>query len=424
MDTWTRQTGFPLLDVKVTRKDRDARIALHQSRFLYDHILGASKDGTHWRVPVRVARAGQRKATGFLMEKATDSRPLGSSRRSPEEDWIKVNAGQSGFYRVNYPSEEWDRLRRAVAGGELDTPDRIGLQNDVHALSRAGYLPATSFLQLTSAYRDEEDATAWRMIAESLQDFEVLISDERYLDRFDGYGRDLFLPAGDRIGWDPKPGEGHLDALKRTTVLGRLGHYSDRRVLDEAARRFARYLKDPTSLHPDLRGVVYALVAQEADDATYETLWGLEQKAALQEEKVRLLLALTWLRNERLLQETLRRSLTDAVRHQDAVMVITNVATSRPSLGRDLAWSFVKTNWNELYRRYAPSGTLIRRLVEIAQTLTTPEAARDVESFFRVHEAPEVHRAVQQSVEKIRVNAAWRKRNGKELARWFASGHR
>src|SRR5207302_978616 len=218
------------------------------------------------------------------------------------DDWIKVNAGQSGFYRVNYPAEEWARLRRAVAEKQLDTSDRIGLQNDAYDLTRAGYLPATTFLELTSEYRDEDDVTAWRMIVES--------------------------------------------------------------------KRLTRSLKDPPSLHPDLRGLVYSLVAQGADPSTYETLWDLEQKAGLQEEKVRLLLALTKTRDAGLLQETLRRSLTDAVRSQDAVLVITNVATSRPSLGRDLAWSFVKKNWDELYRLYSESGFLFRLHAEIAQAFT------------------------------------------------------
>jgi len=414
MGSWTRQTGFPLLDVQVKRTGGSARVGLTQSRFLYSDILGPSKDRTRWKVPVRIARAGQKKPVSFLMEKKTETRPLGRSRRSSEKDWIKVNAGQSGFYRVNYPSEEWDRLRRAVEAGELGTEDRSGLQNDAHALMRAGYLPATTLLDLTAAYRGEDDATAWRLIAESLHDVETLISDTRYLEKFDAYGRELFRPAGERSGWDPKPGEGHLDALKRSTILSRLGHHSYRPVLAEAGRRFARYLKDPATLHPDLRGVVYNLVGQQADQVTYETLWELQRKAALQEEQVRLLMALSNPRDERLLQETLRRSLTDAVRSQDAVLVITSV-------GRDLAWSFVKDNWDELYRRYAESGFLIRRLVQIAQEFTTPEAVKDVERFFRGREAPEVRRAVQQAIEKIRVNAAWLKSNGKALERWFAS---
>jgi puromycin-sensitive aminopeptidase len=419
MGTWTRQTGFPLLDAKVTRKGGDARIALSQSRFLYGHILGSSKDASRWKIPVRISRAGSKKITSFLMGKKSDSRPLGRSRRATDSDWIKVNAGQSGFYRVNYPAEEWKRLRKAVVSGELGPEDRIGLQNDAYDLMRAGYLPATTLLDLTSAYRGEDDATGWSMIANSLHDFETLVSQEPYLGRFDAYVRDLFRAAGQRSGWEPKADEGHLDALKRTTVLYALGHHEDRRALDEAAKRFTRYLKDPSTLHPNLRGVVYALVAQQADESTYETLWDLERKAALQEEQVRLLVALSQPRDPRLLQETLRRSLTDAVRSQDAVIVITNVAAVRPSVGLDLAWSFVKDNWDELYRRYAESGFLIRRLVHISEGFTRADMAKDVERFFRSRKAPEVRRAVQQSIEKIRVNAAWRKRNAKDLAGWF-----
>lgn len=422
MGTWTQQPGFPLLDVKVGRKAGEAQVALSQSRFLYGHILGASSDRSRWKIPVRIGRAGARKPTSFLMESKNAVRSLGRSRLPPDRDWVKVNAGQSGFFRVNYPAEEWERLRRAVAAGELGPEDRMGLQNDAHALMRAGYLPATTLLELTASYRDEDDATGWRLIAESLHDLETLIADEPYLERFDAYGRSLFRRAGERSGWDPKPGESHLDVIKRSIVLGELGHFGDRKSLDQAAKRFSRSLKDPTSLHPDLRAIVYGLVAQQADEATYETLWELQRKATLQEEQVRLLAALAKTRDKRLLQETLSQSLTDAVRSQDAVLVITSVAVNRPTLGRDLAWSFVKQNWDELYRRYAESGFLLRRLVQIAQAYSTREAAKDLERFFRNRDAPEARRVVQQSVEKIRVNAAWRERNGKDLVAWFASG--
>lgn len=421
MGTWVKQTGFPLVTVRIDRKDGEAKATLSQSRFLYEHIVGASDAKTRWKVPIRIARAGARDTVSFLMEKGTVTQSLGRGWRPAANDSIKVNAGQSGFYRVNYAPEEWDRLRRAILAGELEVRDRLGLQHDAYALTHAGYVPATTFLELTSAYEGEDDATVWRTVAESLQGFETLIADEPYLGRFYGYARKLFQSVAKRSGWDPKPGEGHLDALRRTTVLSRLGHYLDHTSLDEASKRFQRYLEDPASLHPDLRAVVYGLVAQEADEATYETLWDLERKAALQEEKVRLLAALTKPRNDRLLRETLVRSLSEEVRSQDAVLAITGVATSRPSLGTGLAWSFIKDNWDELYQRYAPSGFLIRRLAQIPEAFTTPDRARDFEAFFKAHRAPEVRRTVKQSLEKIRVNAAWLKRNGEDLAAWFQS---
>ena len=419
MGTWVKQTGFPLLDVRVSRKGKDATVRLTQSRFLYEHVAGAREGKTLWKVPVRIARAGAPEIERFLMEKRTENRSVPKGKRLSERDWIKLNAGQSGFYRVNYPPDEWERLRRAVAAGELEARDRLGLQNDAYALTVAGYLPATAFLELTSAYKDEDDTTVWQGISDSLIGFESLIADRPYLESFYRYARDLFRPVVTRTGWVPRKGEGHLGALRRMTVLARLGHYLDKPVLDEASRRFATYLKDSASLSPDLRAVVYGLVAQEAEEPTYETLWGLEQKSVLQEEQVRLLVALTRTRRESLLRETLARALSDAVRFQDVPIVIRGVATSRPSVGRDLAWTFIKTNWDELYRRYSPSGFLIRGLAAVPETFASADRAREIEAFFKGHPSPGVRRTVKQVMEKIRVNAAWLRRNDKDLASWF-----
>jgi len=420
MSTWTRQTGFPLLEADVERTRADARLVLRQSRFLYEHILGAADEGVLWKVPVHILRAGAAEPTTLFMEEAEIAHDLGKGLRAGPDDWIKVNAGQVGFYRVNYPPAEWERLGRAVERGELSARDRLGLQSDAYALMRAGYLPATTFLRLAASYRNDSDASVWLGLSESLQGLEALVADRPYFDRFQAYAKDLFRPVADRMGWQPRPGEGHLDAILRATVLTRVGHYGDGGALREASERFRRYLKDATSLPPDLRDPVFALAAQEADDETYETFWDLERKATLSEEKVRLLQALTRTRRRNLLQETLERSLNEKqVRPQDAVPVITGVAANRPSVGRDLAWDFIQNRWTELYRRYAGTGFLLQRLVQVSGAFASREKAREVEAFFASHPAPEAHRAVNQSLERIRTNAAWIETNSQELARWF-----
>ncbi|MFQ5934131.1 MAG: ERAP1-like C-terminal domain-containing protein, partial [Dehalococcoidia bacterium] len=213
------------------------------------------------------------------------------------------------------------------------------------------------------------------------------------------------------------PGEGHLEALLRSTALGRLGHYGDPDVLNEAQGRFEGYIKGPASLHPDLRAVVYGLVAQEGGDSTYHTLWELEKKATLHEEKMRLLGALTRPRDRELLQETLQRSISEEVRAQDTVLVLTAVAANR--YGRDLAWEFIKSNWDELDRRYGKGGFMIMRLVSTTQGFTTLERAEEVEQFFKEHPVSAAHRTVQQSLERIRLNAKWLERNRKDLEEWF-----
>lgn len=68
--------------------------------------------------------------------------------------WVKLNAGQYGFYRVNYTEPMWAQLATAVGvssgggGTVLGSEDAAGLLDDAYQLSRAGQLSITVFLNL------------------------------------------------------------------------------------------------------------------------------------------------------------------------------------------------------------------------------------------------------------------------------------
>jgi len=49
-------------------------------------------------------------------------------------DWIKLNWGHTGFYRINYPKEMWMEYIQAIENGEIPSSDMIGLLYDAHAL--------------------------------------------------------------------------------------------------------------------------------------------------------------------------------------------------------------------------------------------------------------------------------------------------
>jgi len=60
---------------------------------------------------------------------------------------------------------------------------------------------------------------------------------------------------------------------------------------------------------------------------------------------------------------------------------------------------------------------LIKGLLERCTTL---EAADDVESFFKKHPSPGSERAIEQTVEKIRLNAAWIARDKPAIAKFLS----
>ena len=419
MDSWVKQMGYPVLQVESDRTGGQTTLSVTQERFVYDRLLGDSgpdsdSDNEVWRVPVSASQGSEESAVTVMDGRQTQIDVPGSG-----DGWVKLNPLQTGFFRVNYSTEDWQRLVPAIESLELHATDRLGVQNDAYALSRAGLLPVTQFLSLAQAYKNEDDASVWSDLASNLRDIEQLISDEAIHPAYQGFAREIFGPAARKIGWEPKSGEGHLDALLRSTVLSQAGSYHDPDVTAQATERFQKYLQDRETLAPDLRGVVFALAAQSGGKDVYDQIWGLEGETDLAEEKIRLLMSLTRFQRPELLNSTLADSLSAKVRSQDSITLVAGVAANPK--GRDLAWEFVKDNWAEFDRRYGGGGFGLMRLVSICSHFNSQEKADEVDSFFAEHPAPAAERTIRQALERVRLNIKWLEQNRQELTDWFAT---
>lgn len=419
MDSWVKQMGYPVLQVESDRTGGQTTLSVTQERFVYDRLLGdtgpdSDSDNEVWRVPVSASQ-GREESTVTVM----DGRQTQIDVPGSGDGWVKLNPLQTGFFRVNYSTEDWQRLVPAIESLELHATDRLGVQNDAYALSRAGLLPVTQFLSLAQAYKNEDDASVWSDLASNLRDIEQLISDEAIHPAYQGFAREIFGPAARKIGWEPKSGEGHLDALLRSTVLSQAGSYHDPDVTAQASERFQKYLQDRETLAPNLRGVVFALAAQSGGKDVYDQIWGLEGETDLAEEKIRLLMSLTRFQQPELLNSTLADSLSAKVRSQDSITLVAGVAANPK--GRDLAWEFVKDNWAEFDRRYGGGGFGLMRLVSICSHFNSQEKADEVDSFFAEHPAPAAERTIRQALERVRLNIKWLEQNRQELTDWFAT---
>ncbi len=412
MDSWVKQVGYPVVTVETTRRDSGAAISLTQRRFLYS---GPNEDETLWHVPVRITTQGSDVESRALFTGRSETIDVPAASG---DGWIKVNAGGTGFYRVGYQQDELDRLIAAVRTGELSAPDRLTLLEDTYALARARHIPARNYLELAQAYADDEDYSIWAAMASQLGAIEALSRNEPYLERYQEFARGLTQTVAGKVGWEQPENEAHLRTLLRAVALSAAGGFGDEAVLSEAAARFARFLEDESSLRPDLRAVTYNLAAEQGDNETFETMKRLERDFDLQEEKVRMQMALTQFSQPELLQRSLEMSVDqEQIRVQDAPRILMGVGGNLRGL--NLTWEFMKDNWPEIERRYAGGGFAIMRLVSITGGFTTEEAAQDVRSFFDEHPTPSATRAIQQSLERIELNRLWLERNRDELAEWL-----
>lgn len=173
--------------------------------------------------------------------------------------------------------------------------------------------------------------------------------------------------------------------------------------------RFADHASGKCVLPADLRSTCYKAVLQNGDLTTFNEMLRLYRATDLHEEKDRISRALGSISNVDILRKVIAFAMSNEVRAQDSVFVIVSVAINPK--GRDMTWNYFKENWKILLDRYE-GGFLLSRLIKyLTENFSTEERALEVEQFFKEHEFPGTERTVSQSIETIRLNVAWLKRD-------------
>jgi len=223
------------------------------------------------------------------------------------------------------------------------------------------------------------------------------------------------------LGWDGSPDEEYNEKLLRGAVIGGIGHYGYQPAIDEAIHRFNKIVAgDFSAVDPDLRQHVYKIALANHPDPhlAFEQLLLLFKKTDLQEEKVRCLRAFGSSKSKEVLQRTLDFALSTEVRSQDATSVITSVAGNLSSGGSQLVWDFFKKHWESTLSKY--TGFLLASLVkETCCRFSSSEKSKEISEFFEKYPSPHAKRAVQQSLEQIALNTAWKSRDFQSVTHWL-----
>lgn len=289
MSTWIKQMGFPVVSVSSVQSGTKRVLTLTQDKFTADGQESA--ESYFWMVPITVSTAKDPlaiAATTMLDQKTMQIELENVSAN----DWVKVNPGTVGYYRTRYTAEMLDQLIPSVRDQSLPPLDRLGLLDDLFALVQAGRAPTVDVLKLIEAYRNENNYTVWTSITISLSKLQILLSHTKLVAQFNAYGIQLYKPIADRLGWDAKPDENHLDTLLRNLVQDRLASYGCPDFLAEARRRFRLHASGEQLLPADIRGACYKAVLKNGNIETYEEMLRLYRASDLHEEKDRISRAL------------------------------------------------------------------------------------------------------------------------------------
>ncbi|XP_048529970.1 aminopeptidase M1-C-like isoform X2 [Triticum urartu] len=404
MTTWTKQKGYPVINAKIKGND----IEIEQAQFLLD---GSSGSGM-WIVPITSGCGAYDTQKKFLLKLKRDKLVTGSQcgdRKKGGNFWTKLNINGTGFYRVKYDDELAAALQNALETKKLSLMDKIGIVDDLYALSIARQQTFASLLRLLYGYRGEADYSVLSHINTVTASIAKVSADA--IPALAGDIKQLLikilLSPEEKLGWDPKKGESHLDVMLRPLLLTALVQLGHGKTINEGVRRFNIFTRDRSTslLPPDTRKAAYLSVMQNVSSSNrsgYDALRKIYKESAEGEERLQVLGILSSCRDKSIVLESLNLIFTNEVRNQDASMLLRGIQPE----AREISWNWLKENWERISRTF--SGSLEASFVKnIVPLFTSNEKAAEISKFFATRTKPGFERTLKQSLESVRISARW-----------------
>ena len=400
MKTWIDQVGYPVVDVK----RNNSKVSLTQRRFLSD---GSISSKNRWSIPIHIEEGDHESSILMKSQKSV------VSLKNIDSNFI-VNSGRYGFYRVQYDDNSLANLSLLIDEKILNHVDRWSLQNDLFSQCVSGTKQIQEYLDFTTSYHDEDDYITLQNLAQNLYHLYKLTRKEKFSDEIRTYNVQFLGTIFDRLGWDSQKNEKHTNALLRSFVITALGKLGDKEILNEAKKRFNKFLKNKNSLAADLQEPVFVLMAWQGNEKTYNKLLSLYKKSTLQEEKIRFLIAMCNFKQKNLLLKTLALSLTPEVRSQNIRVPIMGVSAN--IYGSDILWPWLKNHWKKLVRRFGVGNPLANRIVASIGSVIDDKQEKDLRKFFKRNPLPGTERVIEQTLERVRIKSAFLRRIKREFA--------
>ena len=429
MDSWIMQGGHPLISVDLVNDGRTLRLSQH--RFGYAGDLGegtgpaaAHDDTAEWIVPIIISQRTMPDGVITFEKVLLDQRSMDIDLVEPAL-WVLANTEGTGFYRVNHAPQLLAALV-AHAQTDLSPIERYGLIDDAWAGVLAGRTSAHEFMHTIEAFAGETDLSVWQRIIAALTALDRLLEDDAR-SAFETRVRALLAPCVTRLGDGPVDGESDRDRALRGVLFEALGVLGNDPAAAERARVILGLSADAAagsdlaeSADAAMRAAAVAIVAATGTPAEFDVFVERMATATTPQDEVRYLTALADFPDADSMRRLLALSITDAVRTQNAPMVLRRALTNRTN--GELAWFFISAEWDTINARF-PSNS-IARMLEGIRSLSRPSMASEILVFFETHEVPQGDRILAQHLERLEVSVALRRREAERLSAELLEHHR
>uniref|UniRef100_A0A672KWH6 Aminopeptidase n=1 Tax=Sinocyclocheilus grahami TaxID=75366 RepID=A0A672KWH6_SINGR len=407
MDRWVLQMGFPVVTINTTTGQ------ITQEHFLLDPESKpdrTSEFNYEWFVPISWTKKEVAQPLYWLDN--NDHNQLNDMKISVDE-WVLANINVTGYYRVNYDNDNWQRLLNALQNSRQSIPviNRAQLIDDAFNLAKAGIIETTLALRTTLFLNSETEYMPWEAALDNLDYFYLMF------DRTEVYGPmqvSLLLS--------------NIYSLYSCLCICRYNQINALRVACSTGNEdcktlitgwFEQLMANPNVnlIKANLRSTVYCSAIAAGGEEEWNFAWEMFENATIASEKDKLRAAMACATEPWLLNRYLKYTLDpEKIRKQDATSTIISIASN--VVGQPLAWDFVRANWE-----YGGGSFSFSNLINgVTKRFSTQFELQQLIQF----RDDNTHigfgsgtLAIEQSIERTNANIKWVEKNQEAVLEWF-----
>jgi aminopeptidase N len=408
MDSWIRKIGFPV----VTVAEEPGQISIKQSRFLTTGDVKPEEDETVWWIPVGLKTGSPAKTIQSALTVKEDT------IRNVDDQFYKINADQSGFYRTNYPPQRLMRL--GDSHDRLSIEDKIGLMGDATALAISGEGTTAGLLTLLEGFQNEKNYLVWSQISSSLSKVRAVFSTNKAVYAgLEKFTLKLVSPAAESIGWEFSAHEDYLTGQLRKLLLGVAAGAGHQAIIAEGQKRFKSWQSgDDKAIHTNLRSVIFSMAVANGGQEEYSAVKTEYGKTTAIDGKEICLSAMGKAKSGELANNLLDFVTSEEVPPQDSHSGI--IAIANNNVTRNVAWEFTKMQWDRVYQRLGISNIVLDRWIKFGLVhYSDHHIAEDIAAFFKDKNTKAFERSLVVVSDTIKGSANYKQRDEKAVLAWL-----
>lgn len=410
---WIEQPGFPILSV---RQHKD-KLILTQERYIAFGTIPEVQKTLVWSVPIKSVS----KDSNVIIDQLMETKQLTISMDG-DYPFIKLNTNQEGFYRVNYSTELFDRLKKAIQEGHLSSNDKAGLISDIAALAQSGHAKTVDLFDIVVSLKPNDQYLVWKEVAISLSSIQSVWYEQskRVRHQLTQLQRELFYPIVVDLGFEFKSDEKTSIRQLRLLAIQQTGYTCEEETFSKSRQLFLDYISGKQNAIPsDLISIIFSINLRCGPRTVFYQLLHLYLIRKDQQARLTILNVIGDTPHEDQISQLIHFNYSSHIRNQDKFHIVRSLGKNPKA--RLILWNWYKENLDKLLDDFQESIGIFQIITEASIVKFSSKAMLiEIEDFFERKNSEKFPISIQQYINEVNRNYLWLIKEKDDLEEWLS----